>query len=178
MKSNLLSAAMISTLASVFASGCMMSADEIDSYNDEEMVGTAEEAITPGADVWKGDVRVTISAVKDSANQRITYTMTAKNYGDDDARNVIISHTPSYELGLVGMSLVSVSASHTTCTGSYQGIALSVVCNPITLGVGVTETVTVVINNVGNSPRTGTVQAMGITPDPNPSNNFASIDVL
>ena len=101
-----------------------------------------------------------------------------KNLGDDDARNVIISHTPSYAEGLGGMSFASVSASSASCVGStINNVVLSVVCSPITLAVGATETVKVLINNPGNVARTGTAQAMGITPDPAPSNNFASISV-
>lgn len=176
MKSNLVSAAILSILASVFASGCMMSAESDEFIDDSEDVGSAEQAVV--TDYWKGNIGVTISGVKDTVAQRITYTMTVKNYGDDDARNVVISHTPSYVQGIAGMSFVSVSASTATCQGSAVGIGWSVACNPITLGVGVTETITVVVNNTGNSARTGTVQAMGITPDPYPANNFATVDVL
>ncbi len=179
MKKNHRSAAILSTLYAVLASGCMMSADDAESFDDAETLGTVEEAVAPGAAVWKGDVRVLISAVKDTVAQRITYTITAKNLGDDDARNIIITHTPSYAEGLNGINFVSVSASTAACQGSViNGVVLSVTCSPITLAVGATATVTVVVNNPGNLARTGTAQAMGITPDPVPANNFAIIDIL
>jgi uncharacterized repeat protein (TIGR01451 family) len=156
--------------------GCAMPAGDTEPADDTELVGTSEEAISMA--VWKGDVQVKIIAEKDVLAQKIRYTITAKNLGDDDARDVIISHTPSYFDGLNGMSFDSVTASRATCTGvPLNNAVLSMTCSPITLGVGATETVKVVVSNPGNLARTGTAQAMGITPDPVPSNNYASIDV-
>ncbi len=152
------------------SSGCLGVGD------DGAMTDTSEEAITAG--VWKGDVRVTIAATKNVVAHQITYTITVTNLGDDDARNVIISHTPGYNDGLNGMTIASVAATSATCTPTLvNNFVLSVACTPITLAVRATATVTVVVNNPGDIARTGSAQAMGITPDPVPANNQAFVSV-
>ncbi len=162
---------------SALASGCAMPVDGTEPEDAIEAIGSSEQAL--GGAAWKGDVEVTISAVKNVALHRITYTIKATNLGDDDARNVIISHAPSFFDGVTAMSFVAVKASSTTCTGGLVSNYIpSVTCNPVTLAVGATETVTVIVNNPGDVSRRGTAQAMGITPDPVPSNNYASVDVL
>lgn len=136
-----------------------MSPEEIDFVEEKENVADSEDALA--VNDWKGDVRVQIGSVKDTAAQRITCTIPATNLGDGDARHVIISHTPSYVFLSIAISFASVSASSTTCQGGFAGVAPSVVYNPVTLGVGASETVTVIINNPGNPARPGTAQARG-----------------
>lgn len=135
------------------------------------ILATGTAAIAHAAAVWKAELEVKISAVK--ADQLITYTIVVKNIGDDDARDNVISHAPSYVNSLNKVTIASVNATAATCS---SGLA-SVKCTLPVLAHGASETITVVVNNPGNYARTGTAQAMGITPDPKPSNNFASVNV-
>lgn len=140
------------------------------------LVATGTAAIAHAAAVWKADLEVKISAVK--GDQTITYTIVVKNIGDDDARDNVVSHAPSYVDSLNKVSIAKIEAKAATCTSNLiNNNVQSVKCTLPVLAHGASETITVVVNNPGNFARTGTAQAMGITPDPKPSNNFDSVKV-
>lgn len=139
------------------------------------ILATGTAAVAHAQAVWKADLKVKIAAVK--GDQIITYTITVENIGDDAARDNVISHTPSYVNSLNKVSIASVNAKAATCSSGFQGNGASIKCTLPVLAHGASETITVVVNNPGNHARTGTAQAMGITPDPKPSNNFDSVKV-
>lgn len=118
------------------------------------------------------DLSITKSASPDpvTPGSTLTYTLTATNNGPEDATNVIVTDTLP-----AGLSLVSVTSSQGTCTGT-------VTCNLGTLPSGATATITIVVT-VDAATGCGatlpnTASIVSDVPDPDLTNNTASTATL
>jgi len=134
------------------------------------------------ADVWLAELAVTLTATKNVAAKQLRYVIGVKNNQDDTGRDIVVAFTPGMAMPPQSLSVVSVSVE----SGSAQCKTLTVgpvkmlvvkcsiaLLQPVgTDPMGVR--IVVVVSNPTNGPRSASVQAMGIVPDVNMANNFAS----
>ena len=106
--------------------------------------------------------------------QQITFTLTATNQGPSTAQQVTVNDTvdPSQ------FTIVSASSAVASCTTTPT----TVVCTDGALAAGATATVTVVAQvppgfTGSSAANTATVESNGGTPDPEPTNNTATIAI-
>jgi uncharacterized repeat protein (TIGR01451 family) len=144
---------------------------------------TASRDLTPGNDTGsvtddvtaKADVRVTLTATPSSpvAGTDITYTAVLANNGPSTARSVVLSDPMP-----AGTSNPRASVPGGTCSVPASGTG-TVQCTVPALATGASTSVTIVVLSAASS--TGTVQntvtvAVGTTsPDPDLSNNTATV---
>jgi uncharacterized repeat protein (TIGR01451 family) len=131
--------------------------------NDATITVALNTFATTGADLA---VTASGNASLVSVTQGLTYTVSAQNYGPQDATNVVLTDTlPS------SVSFVSVTSNQGTCTEAN----LAVVCNASKLVSG--DSLVATIGVIPNTPGTITNTATATAPetDTNPGNNNASV---
>jgi hypothetical protein len=133
-----------------------------------------EVASAKSTEVWLADLDVTLTAVEDRALGQITHHITVTNNGDDDGRDIVITHIP-----VIGVKVLSIKPQHSTCVLKTYNTTVQVIqCTLPQLGVLGTENLTVVTSNATTwtGRKITTAQVMGAAPDFDGCNNTASVE--
>jgi hypothetical protein len=167
------------SIAGVLLSGIAMigGCGELDNAIPSE-TDSSQQALLPtgpGAEVWRADMGVTVSATKDSIAKKITYIFEATNQGDDDARAVVMAaHFPPG----VTVSMSNKGAFDSCSSAISTGSANSYIqCNLTSLGVRAKAILTVTVSNPTNAASQASAQVFNISPDPIVDNNYAQVSV-
>lgn len=176
---NSLSSSLRSSLAGALLAGIMVSGGcgEPEASSSEETASTQQALLpkAPGADVWRANMGVTITATKDSVAKTITYVIDATNAGDDDARQVAMA--AHFQSGVTVLSANSGAFDSCSVPASNALGDRYITCSLSSLGVHAKATLTVVVSNPTNAWSQASAQVFNITPDPLVGNNYAQLSV-
>lgn len=123
--------------------------------------GTSCDLVGPAP---RADLRITKTDSPDPVfeGQPLTYTLTVRNNGPNNATGVTVTDPL-----LGGVTLVSATASQGTCSGT----ATNVTCGLGSLANGATATVTIVVTPISEGGRSNTASVAGNQTDPNLGDN-------
>ena len=120
----------------------------------------------------RSDMSVAMAASKESVKKQILYTVTVKNNGENEARDVILSMTTPPGLDIVTMEKGAFdSCSRVTVTEGLVAIR----CKKEALPLNGTATLTMRVGNPTDGGGEASAQVFNMVPDHVPANNFATV---
>lgn len=133
----------------------------------------ALQPTSPGADVWRANLGVTIAATKDPVAKTVSYVFETANQGDDDARLLVFAA----HFG-PGVTVTSVNTSaFDSCTAPAKvGNGSSYIqCTRSSLGVRAKLSLSATVSNPTNGTTQASAQVFNLSPDPIVDNNYSHL---